>query len=131
MGVVNRLARRGELHPGSELFGKAFENALFHELGAYLSYARSKERLSYWRLTGGAEVDFIVGDMRIAIEAKAVARIGSRHLKGLRTLVKDHPRVERRIVVCLEARPLKTEDGIEILPVGDFLELLWSERLLG
>ena len=127
VGVVNRLARRGELLPGSELFGKAFESWLLHEIGAYLAYTRSEERLSYWRLAGGTEVDFIVGDMRIAIEAKGAARIGSRHLKGLRTLVHDHPEVQRRIVVCLEPRPLKTDDGIEILPVRRFLDTLWDD----
>ena len=127
VGVVNRLARRGELVAGSELFGKAFESWLFHEISAYLAYTRSDERLSYWRLTGGAEVDFIVGDMRVAIEAKGAARIGSRHLKGLRTLARDHPEAERRIVVCLEPRPLKTDDGIEILPVRDFLDRLWDD----
>ncbi len=131
VGVVNRLARRGELQPGSELFGKAFENWLFHELGAHLGYARSSEGLSYWRLAGGEEVDFIVGDMRAAVEAKAVARIGNRHLKGLRALAKDHPEVGRRIVVCLEPRPLRTDDGIEILPADAFLDQLWSGALLG
>lgn len=127
VGVVNRLARRGELLAGSELFGKAFESWLFHEISAYLAYTRSEERLSSWRLAGGAEVDFIVGDMRVAIEAKGAARIGSRHLKGLRTLARDHPEVERRIVVCLEPRPLKTGDGIEILPVRDFVDRLWDD----
>ena len=131
VGVVNRLARRGELHPGSELFVKAFESWLFHELGAHLGYARSTEELSYWRLAGGAEVDFIVGDMRVAIEAKAAARIGSRHLKGLRALGKDHPGVGRRIVVCLEPQPLRTDDGIEILPADDFPDQLRSGALLG
>ena len=29
--IVNQLARRGELRPGSELYGKAFENWLFHD----------------------------------------------------------------------------------------------------
>lgn len=126
VGVVNRLARRGELMPGSELFGKAFENWLFHELSAYLAYARSEERLSYWRLSGGTEVDFIIGDMRVAIEAKAAVRVGSRHLKGLRMLAQDHPEVRRRLVVCLEPRAMKTDDGIEILPVRHFLDELWD-----
>jgi len=38
VGVVNRLARRGDLLPGSELYGKALENWIFHELTAYVSY---------------------------------------------------------------------------------------------
>ena len=36
VGVVNRLARRGALSPGSELYGKAFENWVFHELSAFV-----------------------------------------------------------------------------------------------
>ena len=131
VGIVNRLARRGELAPGSELFGKAFENWVFHELEAWLTYERSSERLSYWRLAGGTEVDFIVGDMRAAIEAKAASRIGSRHLRGLRSLVRDHAGVERRIAVTLEDRPLRTEDGIDVLPATEFAERLWSGALLG
>lgn len=55
--------------------------------------------------------------------------MGSRHLKGLRTLAHDHPEVERRIVVCLEPRSLRTDDGIEILPVRDFLDRLWDDGL--
>ena len=38
VGVVNRLARRGEMSPGSQLYGKAFENWVFHELSAFISY---------------------------------------------------------------------------------------------
>ena len=71
-----------------------------------------------------------MGDMRAAVEAKAVARIGSRHLKGLRALQRDHPEVGRRIVVCLEPQPLRTDDGIDILPVDGFLDRLWSGSLL-
>ena len=39
VGVVNCLAKRGKLEPGSELFGKAFENWLFHELCAHRAYS--------------------------------------------------------------------------------------------
>ncbi len=45
--------------------------------------------------------------------------------------MQDHPEVGRRIVVCLEPQCLRTDDGIEILPVGDFLDRLWSGSLLG
>ena len=38
VGTVNRLARRGALSPGSQLYGKAFENWLFHELSACIAY---------------------------------------------------------------------------------------------
>jgi predicted AAA+ superfamily ATPase len=129
VGVVNFLTRRGRLQPGSPLFGKAFENWVHHELTAYGAYSDRPIELSYWRLTTGAEVDFIVDDLAVAIEAKAAGRITSDHLKGLRELVTDHPETGQRVVVCLEARPRLTEDGILILPAAEFAARLWSGRL--
>jgi len=129
VGVVNRLAKRGELSPGSELYGKAFENWVFHELSAFAHYREFDGELSYWRLASGIEVDFILGDMQIAIEAKSSARITRDHLKGLRSLKEDHPGVGRRIVVCRESRARKTEDGIEILPTSSFVRRLWAGDL--
>ena len=125
VGVVNRLARRGELERGSDTYGKAFENWVFHELSAFVSYRDLDEQLTYWRLPSGIEVDFVIGDMRLAIEAKATANITRKHLKGLRTLAEEHPGV-RRMVVCLEPRPRRTDDGIDIVPAADFAHRLWQ-----
>ena len=129
VGVVNRLARRGELLPGSELYGQGFENWVFHELSAFRDYREWDGELAYWRLAGGTEVDFVLGDMQVAIEAKARVRITRDHLKGLRSLVDDHPNVGRRVVVCLEPRPRRTEDGIDILPAEVFVRRLWEGEL--
>ena len=126
VAVVNFLAKRGRLEPGSELFGKAFENWCFHELQAYNAYSESFADLAYWRLASGIEVDFVVNAMETAIEAKAVQSVRPDHLKGLRSLKKDHPDVRRRILVCLEDKPRQTEDGIEILPAGVFAQRLWK-----
>lgn len=131
VGIVNTLTRRGPLVPGSELFGKAFENWIFHELTAASHYRERYMELSYWRLASGIEVDFVIGDMRCAIEAKAVVRVTSDHLKGLRQLVMDQPGVRRRVVASLEPSPRVTEDGIEILPWRVFLDRLWSGELWG
>ena len=131
VGVVNRLARRGELVAGSELHGKAFENWVFHELAAFTSYREVEDQLSYWRLASGIEVDFILGDMRVAIEAKSSARITTDHLKGLRRLVEEHPGVERRMVVCREPRARRTRDAIDILPAATFVRRLWRGDLHG
>ena len=124
VGVVNRLIRRGELTPGSPLYGKAFENWVFHELSAGIEYQEWDLELTYWRLPSGIEVDFVLGDMEIAVEAKASARITRDHLRGLRTLMEEHPGVRRRIVVCLEPRARRTDDGIDILPAADFIRRL-------
>ena len=129
VGVVNRLARRGQLLPGSELYGKAFESWVFHELSAWVSYREFEGGLSYWRLASGTEVDFVLGDMEVAIEAKSSERIHRDYLKGLRSLAEDHPGVRRRVVVCRESKARITDDGIEILPAADFVGRLWSGEL--
>ena len=121
VGVVNRLTRRGVLVPGAQLYGKAFENWVHHELSACIEYQEWDLELTYWRLPSGVEVDFVLGDMEVAVEAKASARITRDHLRGLRTLVEEHPGVRRRIVVCLEPGARRTEDGIDILPATEFL----------
>jgi len=130
VGVVNFLAKRGRLEAGSELYGKAFENWIFHELQSHSQYAELFYELSHWRLTTGQEVDFIVDDMQIAIEAKASKTINNRHLKGLRELAKDYPRIKQRIIVCLENKERITDDGIRILPAKQFCEFLWSGKIV-
>ncbi|MCY4369079.1 MAG: DUF4143 domain-containing protein [bacterium] len=128
VGIVNRLARRGQVERGSDRYGKAFENWVFHELSSYIAYRDLDEELAYWRLPSGIEVDFVIGDMRLAIETKASARISSHHLKGLRILAEEHPGV-RRVMVCLEPRPRRTADGIDIIPATDFALRLWQDHL--
>ena len=128
--MVNRLARRGGLSPGSELYGRAFENWVFHELSACLDHRELDDELAYWRLAGGTEVDFVIGDLRLAVEAKASPRMTRDHLKGLRSFAVDHPGVRRRVVVCLEPRPRRTPDGIDVLPAETFVRRLWDGGLL-
>lgn len=129
VGVVNFLAKRGWLEPGSELFGKAFESWCHHELCVYNDYSETFAELMHWRLASGTEVDFVVGQMDLAIEAKSVRKVTGDHLKGLRQLAVDHPEVRRRIIVCLEDRPRRSSEGIEILPAADFAAALWRGDL--
>jgi len=132
VGVVNHLARRGTLARGSELFGKALENLVHHELTAFREYREQSWDLSYWRLASGVEVDFIVAasGIRAAIEVKSTEHAGDHHLGGLRAIVVDHRSIGHRILVCLEPKRRVTVDGIEILPVTEFLERLWKGTLL-
>jgi len=126
IGVVNFLAKRGSVQLGSELFGKAFENWCFHELNAYNLYNEVFAEFFYWHLAGGTEVDFIINDMEVAIEAKATKKITQKHLKGFRSLKVDHPNIKRRLIVCCEDKPRRTDDGIEIIPADMFTEILWQ-----
>ena len=128
VGVVNRLARRGSLERGSELYGKAFENWVHHELAAFVAYTDFDGGLTHWRLPSGVEVDFVLGDMALAVEAKTSAVIGRHHLKGLRSLATEHD-ARRRVIVCLEPKARRTEDGIEVLPAATFVRRLWGGDL--
>lgn len=129
VGIVNRLARRGVLAPGTDTYGKAFENWVFHELSAYISYNEIDLSLSFWRLPSGIEVDFLLGDVTFAVESKSSRRITDGDLKGLRTLIEEHPQVRQRVLVCMEERARRTPDGIYILPADTFVERLWSGEL--
>jgi predicted AAA+ superfamily ATPase len=130
VGVVNHLARRGPLEPGSELFGKALENYLCHELTAYREYRDRRWDLHYWRLASGIEVDFVTSDLAAAIEVKSTRQAGDHHLSGLRAIAVDQRQLGRRMLVCLEPRRRVTADGIEIVPVHKFVKQLWNDELV-
>ena len=75
-------------------------------------------------------MDFIVDDLRVALEAKPVEKVTSAHTKGLRELAAEHPRVGRKILVCLEKKIRQTSDGVLILPAEALVERLWAGELV-
>jgi len=126
VGIVNHLAKRGRVQAGSEIFGKAFENWVFHELSVYARSVRPGFEMAYWRLTTGVEVDFVLGEAEVAIEVKGKARVHRRDVRNLLEFKKEHPSVKQLVLVCLEELPRITHEGIRILPWSDFLKALWS-----
>ena len=108
----------------SELFGKAFENWVFHELSAHTRYTGLFYDLSYWRPSTGIEFDFILGPGDTAIEAKGKERVTSRDMRGLLSFKQDFPDVKRLVIVCLEKRMRKTGEGVYIVPYLEFMRLL-------
>lgn len=128
VGVANFLARRKPT-AGTPEFGKSFEHYILMELQNYRRYREPELELAYWRTSTGYEVDFVVGDMAVAVECKGSNRVHDGDLVGLRALGHEVP-VKRRVVVCLERQPRKTSDGIEVLPWKLFLDRLWGGALL-
>ena len=61
---------------------------------------------------------FVVGDMRLALDARAGSRITGGRLEGLRTLAEESPG-GARAVVCLETRSRRTAHGAGMLPAAD------------
>jgi len=124
VGISNYLARRTP-KVGTPEFGKSFEHYILMELKSYQAYASPEMEIRYWRTSGGQEVDFILGDMEVAIETKGSRRVHEGDLKGLRALL-DEQEVRRAVLVALEEEPRKIDRRIEILPWKRFLEGLWS-----
>jgi len=120
-GVAHHLQGR-DVHPGTTEFGTAFETYILHELTCRRDYQGLPE-LSFWRSASGLEVDFLIGD-RIALEVKAKPNVAPHDLRSLHA-IKEEGAFRRFICVSLEAHP-RNVDGIEILPVSDFLKALWS-----
>ena len=128
VGITNFLLGRRNMEPGSELFGHSFEHFIIQELIAWLGYHQSDEKLTYWHTTSGYEVDAIIGEGRVAIEVKSCEEIKSRHLHGLKAFAEDFPN-SRLIVVSLDTYRRRM-NGVEIIPVMEFLSDLWNGNIL-
>ena len=124
VGVANYLCRR-KPKPGTPEFGKAFEHYILMELKAYQAYKNPELDISFWRTAGGFEVDFLLAEKALAIEAKASPRVHEGHTKGLLALTEDGP-VKRSLIVCLESEPRNLSNGIEIVPWENFVQRLWT-----
>lgn len=129
LSPVIHLSRRGQVVPGSELFGRAFEHYIWMEIIAHSSYSELFYPISYWRTASGSEVDFVLGDHEIAIEAKSTELANMTHLKGLRRFKEEHS-VRRSMLVSLDSKPRETQDQIEILPWQIFLKQLWGGEVV-
>ena len=128
LGITRALLQIPPPVEGQSEYGRFLEHYIFMELKAYLDYGRRKEILSYWRTTGGIEVDFILGD-RIAIKVKATKQSNARDYKGLLAFMEEGI-AERHILVCREEHPRNLKNGVEIHPWTYFLEQLWGGKIL-
>lgn len=128
VGPVNILAKRGELIHGSELYGKAFENYLVHELCSYRAYRQPDLEISYLRDTSGNEVEIVLNDCEVLLEIKSASKIHDAHLKGIRKFIGDNinSSCRRKLVVSNDPIRRRTEDSVEIIPIKEFLEELWG-----
>lgn len=127
IGVRNTLANITKIEKNTELYGQTFEHFIALELRSYLSYRRIKHNLTYWRSKNGHEVDFIIGD-EVAIEVKSSSNISKKHLKGLEYLQEEN--ILNRYILVSQDKIAKKTNGIEVMHWHNFLELLWSDKLV-
>lgn len=133
-GIVRAI--RHEFHPPGETErGALFEGWIANLLRAYgdpnSALGLPYDAIYYWSpAQSGNEVDFLIqrGKEFSAIEVKAKEGLSSRDFAGLKTIA-ELKGIRRRVVVFLGARPFKTEDGIEALPVNEFIKELEEKRI--
>ncbi|MCB4756334.1 MAG: ATP-binding protein [Elusimicrobia bacterium] len=126
VGLANYLIGR-KPSVGTPEFGKSFEHYILMELKAYQAYVNPDLPICYWRTSAGQEVDFILGDKKLALEIKASSRVHEGETRSLAALLEDGP-VKNCVVVSMEKEPRRVDKNIEILPWKVFLEELWSGR---
>ena len=133
LGIVNHLSSRNVTVLKGTAAGDAFEHYIFMELMAYRELNEKRYEINYWRTKSGLEVDFILGNGRIAIEVKIANNVAKQHIKGLIEFSKDY-QPEKSIVVSLDPRRRKLvqDDGtdIVIMPWQEFLEKLWAHEII-
>jgi len=127
VGVANYLSRRTP-REGTPEFGKAFEQYILMELTAYQAYRNPELDIRYWRTSTGMEVDFILGEMDVALEIKGARRVHEGDLKGLTALLTEH-KVKHPLLISLEREPRKIGAKVRALPWEVFLRELWSGGL--
>lgn len=98
------------------------ETYLMHELVAHRDYAGGAP-LACWRSASGYEVDFVLGD-HTAVELKAKDTISAKDLRPLRALAEEGV-MKRLLCVSLDRQP-RLVDGIEVVPLTQFLQRLWE-----
>ncbi|MDF3054733.1 MAG: hypothetical protein K0Q74_640 [Gammaproteobacteria bacterium] len=128
IGVANYLCGRMPSVQTPE-FGKSFEHFILMELKAYQAYRNPELLLYYWRTSTNLEVDFILGDMEVAVEIKSSQRVHETDTKALLALAASHT-VKRLLLVSLESEPKKFDNGVECLPWEMFLQMLWAGEIV-
>ena len=135
VAIPNHLLHRRTLQPGTDIYGHALEHFVIQELRAFLSYAFGEDKMmNYWRTQDNKyEVDALICDaltnhVEVAIEVKSSDRVASSDTKGLKAFGEEHPD-SKLIILSMENEP-RMLNGIEVWPVPQFLQRLWSRRIL-
>ena len=112
--------------------GALFEGWIAAVLRAHRDYFDLFDDYYYWQPAGArqTEVDFVLrrAGRHLAIEVKHTTRVGPESMRGLRAVVGLEGLV-RRILVYVGERRMRTDDGIDIMPLSSFLEELADGRI--
>ncbi len=129
-GVVRAVKRQfGPVAP--EERGKLFEGWVLSVLRTHNTFTPVFDDIAYWSPANSqVEVDFVLRreSKILAIEAKSTKRYSTKLLKGLKA-IGDLPALHRRILIYAGELSFRTEDGIHVWAVGEFLENMANGKL--
>jgi predicted AAA+ superfamily ATPase len=126
-GVCHTLAETKSLERNSDLYGQSFEQLIFMEISAYLSYRNRKEKLRFWRSQDRYEVDFTVGD-EVAIEVKSTKKVHKDDFRGVNAL-REEGIFKSFFIVSNDPVDI-VRDGVHCLNWKVFLKRLWADQIL-
>lgn len=119
--------------------GFALETLVYHELRVFNEVARRHRPIAYYATASGTEIDFVVETRQgrpqspphvVLIEVKLAGRWDRRWERAMRDLAaRSGLAVDRMIGVYTGPRPYHY-DGLDVLPIGDFLRQLHQGRVL-
>jgi len=123
LGVMWFLSQVDSIPEKTNLYGKAFESFIVHEVMALNSYKRTRKNLFFWRTAYQDEVDLII-ENDFAIEIKSTIKADSKQCKGLLKIQEEG--FTGRLIL-LSRDPIRRDLGkIEFWPWEDFLQMLWA-----
>lgn len=128
IGLANYL-RKQKPKLGSTEFGKAFEHFIFMELKAYQAYKNPELSLYYWRTASNLEVDFILGEMDVALEIKSSKRVSEYDTKNLAYLSEEY-NPKKAIIIGFETEKKQFKNGIIYMHWKTFLNQLWNKNIV-
>ncbi len=131
---VARAAAGLLFDPADRLWlGTALENLIFHELTVY-NHTNNKNRpIYFYRTVSGVEIDFVVetGKRRpdtkarvVCIEVKLATKWNRKWEQAMRSMKADNRIKVDRMFGVYTGQITYHFDGLDVLPVRDFLELL-------
>jgi len=127
-GVARALSGRLPYPPSAEEQGPLLEALLHHEIRAYLAYTERRYPVHFWRSHEGAEVDFLCETAAgfSAVEVRASTHWERRFGRGLHRVREElGPERVSCYGVCFCQRRASW-DGVEVVPVAEFLQQLWN-----
>ncbi len=115
---VRRLAAREGLELSLETMGRLFEQHVGLEILKLIHAEESPAKLTFWADSNGMEIDWVIQNKEslLPIEVKWSAHIRDQDTKHLRLFLKEHPEVQKALVVARVEYAMQLSDKLWVIP---------------